>query len=536
MRHASLAPVVLPPLVLGALLAAGCQNSDEQGKEPSFDTGEAAPSTPSSLPDSLDIDRLLAHLAALDAIGAAQGGNRALGSPGYDESAAYVRGQLEAAGLRVERQPFDHATWSALGPGALEADGLSPFVAGRDFNPIGRSPPGDVRGPVVAVDVQLPPPGGANSTHSGCEAEDWRGFPAGAIALVQRGSCGFSEKVEAAEAAGAVGVILFNEGQSDRSGLIGGNLDSSIVHRIPVVEARTSVATALIAAIAEAEAAGGALQARVQVESELNAIPTENLWVDLPGQTDELVVIGGHLDSVRAGPGINDNGSGVALVLELALRAAALRAAGEPAPRNTLRFAFWGAEEEGLIGSFAYVRALAPEALDAHVANLNFDMVASPNGLRAVYDGDGSAGLGGFPAPDGSDVIEAFFTDHFDAAGQEWSPTAFDGRSDYGPFILAGVAAGGLFTGAEQRKTPEEAAAVGGTAGEALDPCYHQGCDTEENIDPVLFLEMADAAAAATAGAADLSLPRAARQARGRVDRAAGLDYLGGCDHPRPAK
>ncbi len=522
---------IVPCIVFIALGLTGCSAEAPAPDKAAADSGADAAPTPTTLPEGLELDRLLMHLDALAAIGADRGDTRVLGSAGFEDSARYVQAQLEAAGFVVQRQPFSHSTWAALGPGALEADGLSAFVSGRDFGPIGRSPPGDVRGPVVAVDITLPPPGGANSTHSGCEAADWRDFPAGAIALIQRGSCGFSVKVQGAEAAGAVGVILFNEGQSDRSGLIGGNLDSSIVHTIPVVEARTSVATTLLAAMAE-----GTVSARILVESELNEIPTENLWVDLPGQTDELVVVGGHLDSVGAGPGINDNGSGVSLVLELALLARALRESGEPAPRNTLRFAFWGAEEEGLIGSFAYVRALEPDALSAHVANLNFDMVASPNGLRAVYDGDGSAELGGFPAPDGSDVIEAMFTEHFDARDQDWHPTAFDGRSDYGPFILAGVPAGGLFTGAEALKTPVEAAQVGGTAGEALDPCYHQACDTEENIDPVLFLEMAEAAAAATAGAADLRPFVQSRQARSIPVRAEGLDYLGGCDHPRPAK
>jgi Zn-dependent M28 family amino/carboxypeptidase len=120
-------------------------------------------------------------------------------------------------------------------------------------------------------------------------------------------------------------------------------------------------------------------------------------------------------------------------------------------------------------------------------------MIASPNYVRFVYDGDGSdtpdAG------PNGSATIEDVFAKYFNGKGLPFEATAFDGRSDYGPFIDAGIPAGGLFTGAEELKTPEEAVIYGGTAGVALDHCYHQACDNYDNNNEAVFDEMSDATA-----------------------------------------
>jgi Zn-dependent M28 family amino/carboxypeptidase len=192
---------------------------------------------------------------------------------------------------------------------------------------------------------------------------------------------------------------------------------------------------------------------------------------------------------VVAGPGINDNGSGSASDLEVALQIAKL----DLKPRRHLRFAFWGAEEAGLLGSEHYVANLTDTELTQIYANLNFDMVASPNYVRFVYDGDGSdtpdAG------PPGSAQIEALFNGFYAGQGMATDPTAFDGRSDYGPFIAAGIPAGGLFTGAEGIKTAEQAATYGGTAGVAYDVCYHQACDTINNLNTKALSEMSDGVA-----------------------------------------
>ncbi|MDI2029390.1 M28 family metallopeptidase [Saccharopolyspora sp. TS4A08] len=207
---------------------------------------------------------------------------------------------------------------------------------------------------------------------------------------------------------------------------------------------------------------------------------TYNLIADTPGgDANNVVMFGAHLDSVGDGPGINDNGTGSAAILQAALD----YAAGGETPTNKLRFAFWGAEEEGLVGSTHYVETL-PEAERGKIAAyLNFDMVGSPNAGYFTYDGDDSDGVGAGPGPEGSAQIEKLLNDSLAQAGAPAEGTDFDGRSDYGPFIEVGIPAGGTFTGAEETKSPEQAEKWGGRAGEAFDACYHQSCDTVDNVD-----------------------------------------------------
>ncbi|MEU8342425.1 M28 family peptidase [Spirillospora sp. NPDC048832] len=214
-----------------------------------------------------------------------------------------------------------------------------------------------------------------------------------------------------------------------------------------------------------------------------------NLIADWPGgDADDVLMTGAHLDSVTAGPGINDNGSGTAAVLETAL---AVARAGHT-PSRHLRFAWWGAEELGLVGSTYYVGDLPAGERSKITGYLNFDMVGSPNPGYFAYDGDGSSGSGG---PAGSAEIERVLRAYFTTLGVPVQDTAFDGRSDYGPFIRAGIPAGGLFTGAEGRKTSQQAQLWGGQAGVAFDRCYHSSCDTTSNISDTALDRNADAIA-----------------------------------------
>jgi Zn-dependent M28 family amino/carboxypeptidase len=187
---------------------------------------------------------------------------------------------------------------------------------------------------------------------------------------------------------------------------------------------------------------------------------------------------GAHLDSVGAGPGINDNGSGSAAILETALMMAKLN------PENTLRFAWWGAEESGLIGSTAYVNGLSQAERDRIALYLNYDMVGSPNYVFMVYDADQSTfpPPTGVPIPPGSEAIEDVYESYYTMVGEPYDDTQFSGRSDYQAFIVNGIPSGGLFTGAEVVKTAEQEAIWGGTAGEQFDPCYHEACDTFDNV------------------------------------------------------
>src|SRR4051812_31052906 len=164
-------------------------------------------------------------------------------------------------------------------------------------------------------------------------------------------------------------------------------------------------------------------------------------------------------------------------------------------PTNHVRFLWVGAEEEGLLGSTFYVQSLTPAQRLKIIGMLDFDMVASPNYDRQVYDGDGSTFGADESGPSGSGFIEGLFNDFFAGQGQATEPIVFDGRSDYVAFTNAGIPAGGVFTGAEKIKTPEEAALFGGTAGQPLDPCYHQACDTTSNLNLKALGEMKDASA-----------------------------------------
>ena len=194
-------------------------------------------------------------------------------------------------------------------------------------------------------------------------------------------------------------------------------------------------------------------------------------------------MFGAHLDSVQAGPGVQDNGTGSATILTVALQLANNK---KYTPQNTLRFAWWGAEESGLIGSNEYVFnpdfGLTDEEYNALALYLNFDMVGSPNFIYGVYDADESTFPAPVPIPAGSAALEDLFEAYYSIEGIPYEDTEFSGRSDYQAFISVGIPASGLFTGAEGIKTPEQEAIWGGTAGDQYDPCYHLACDTVDNV------------------------------------------------------
>jgi Zn-dependent M28 family amino/carboxypeptidase len=416
------------------------------------------------------------HLTALQAIADANGGTRASGTPGYAASRDYVAGKLKKAGYKVTVQPFEFpffqenstATLNQISPDPTTYAPTPPDGSSvGDFATMTYSGAGDVTGTVQAVDVMLPPPAEPGST-SGCEAEDFAGFTAGNIALMQRGTCTFEVKAANAQAAGAIGVVMFNEGQPGRTETLAGTLGTPSF-TIPVVGTSFAVGEDL------ASPAGTVVRIATDTVSETRT--TWNVIAESKkGRADRVVMGGAHLDSVLAGPGINDNGSGTAALLEVAVQL------GKLPPKNKLRFAWWGAEELGLLGAEHYVTNLSPEQQADIALYLNYDMVASTNFAYKIYDGDDSDVVGSPAGPPGSDEIEKTFERYFDVLRLDHVGTDFDGRSDYGPFIAVGIPSGGLFTGAEGIKTAEEAEMFGGEAGVAYDQCYHQGCDTIENI------------------------------------------------------
>jgi Zn-dependent M28 family amino/carboxypeptidase len=427
---------------------------------------------------------MLSHLQALMDIAEANDGNRAAGTSGYAASVAYVQSQLESAGYTVRQHEFNIVDTQWQDSPIVRIGEEPSFDLEDDFYPLSYTGSGATAAPIHAVDVMIPP-GAEDSSDSGCEADDFVDFPPGSIALIQRGSCTFQVKSENAVEAGAVAVLIFNEGQPGRRDVFSGALDESYENPLPAFALSYDVGVTL------SELPEDTL-VTVVANVLYEAIPTQNVVAETGGDASRAIVVGGHLDSVGEGPGINDNGSGIAMVLEMAIQLA-----GEGVePDNQLRFMFWGGEELGLLGSMDYVFGL-DEAERANImANLNFDMIASPNPARMVYDGSGS--LGGDGGPPGSGEIEAIFADWFEGQGLAFQETPFDGRSDYGPFIWTGIPAGGLFTGAEQNMSSAEADEYGGVGGLAYDECYHEGCDTMENLNLDMLDEMAAAAMDAT--------------------------------------
>ena len=443
----------------------------------------AAPSPTAGLTNAVTANGVMQHLVQLQKIADNNGGSRASGTPGFTASMDYVESLLKGAGYTTSRQSFLFNAFDELAPSIFERVSPDPevYVEGEDFFTAEYSGSGDVTRTIQAVDVVMPPGTAASTSNSGCETADFAGFTAGNIALVQRGTCDFVVKAENAENAGAAGVIIYNEGTPgapDRNDTLNPTLGDAADVDIPVVGTSFAIGAELYNLTLQ-----GPVSVHLQTTTRIRQnVPTQNLIADSPtGRRNQTVTAGAHLDSVPDGAGIEDNGTGSAALLEIALQ---LRKTGT-APRDNIRFAWWGAEEAGLVGSTRYVAGLTSSQLSDIDLYLNFDMIGSPNFGRFIYDGDGSAfGLRG---PNGSEMIEAVFEQFFRSANLASEPTAFDGRSDYDAFIDNGIPAGGLFTGAEDAKTAAQVKLYGGLATfdgspVAFDPCYHQACDS---LDPI---------------------------------------------------
>ena len=419
--------------------------------------------------ECVTLPAVMEHERAFQKIANENGDTRASGTPGYDASAHYVAKRMRKAGYRVSTQTFQYFSFEVVGDSALQqtAPGSVTYVEDTDFAPTAHSEPGDVTAAVTPVDVQL---GLGNTSTSGCEPEDFAGFPAGNIALIQRGFCTFEIKAENAAAAGASAVLFFNQGNTeaaDRQGIPAVTLGNGYTGGIPALNATYTLGATL-------SGISGLTMRLFSNVSREDGTTTNVIAESKKGDPRNVVMAGAHLDSVPEGPGINDNGSGSSALLEVAEQMSKVKLA------NRLRFAWWGGEEGNLVGSTFFVNSLTPEQLADLEMYLNFDMVASPNYGLFRYDGDGSDF--GTAGPDGSDEIEALFEKYYSNRDIPSEASEFNGRSDYLEFINNGVPAGGLFTGAEGTKTEEQVAKWGGTAGVAYDSCYHQACDTIDNI------------------------------------------------------
>ena len=437
----------LLPVVLCALALAGCESGgggeDDPGGSgsggaaagPGAGGGSSGPSGESAgaavrptgdgrvEPAEIRPPGLREHLRALQEIADDNGGNRAAGTPGSEASAEYVATLLRAGGWRVELDPVTFAYFDER-----SAPRLDELEEGREFRTLSYSGSGRVEGRIRRCGL-------------GCDRTDFRGLQDGEIAVAARGECFFRDKARNAEAAGAAALLIV-DGESDEppSATLG-----APGSQIPV--------------LAVGAAAGRELGR--EVELEVDAVSERRRTVNVIAETsagrgNRVVMAGGHLDSVPAGPGINDNGSGTAALLEIA------DALGGRAPGAGVRLAFWGAEELGLIGSRRYVRGLEPEGRDEIAAYVNLDMVGSPEPAHGVYS-------------DADPGIERLLRRLVGPRAEEENAGE---NSDHAPFQRAGIPVGGLFTG----------------AGRPHDPCYHRACDDIDNIAMPVLVAMARAA------------------------------------------
>jgi Zn-dependent M28 family amino/carboxypeptidase len=397
---------------------------------------------------------------ALAAVARDAGGNRAAGSAGGVATEDLVAARLRAAGWRVRTQRVRFPFYAERRPPVVELPGGRRLRAGADVRALGFAPGGDVRAPVVVV--------GGSRPDAGCGAADWAGFERGRIALVRRGTCPFAQKARRAQAAGAAAVVIVDFTATARAGPVRGTLGRPGL-RIPALTADRAAGAALAQA-------GAPVRMRVDAVSERRS--GRNVLAELPGRSGRRVVTAGaHLDSVTAGPGINDDGSGVAALLALAARLGA----GER-PRDTLRIGLWTAEELGLYGSRAYVARLGRGERARLRAYVNLDMVGSRNAVLQTY---------------GKGAPERALAAALAARGPAPRASSIGSASDHAPFARAGIPVGGVFTGASERVSAADARRFRARAGRPADPCYHRSCDTLRNVDRAVLRRVSDAAEAA---------------------------------------
>lgn len=470
---------LLATVLVCALLSA-CGAADTPGGSPDVGTSSPSPSSSASGSAKPNPDAVAAiteaglggRLAALEAISREADGYRALGSKGYAAAVGYVKSELGAAGWTVSTDSFDADVFTPGVGGSLVVGATT--LDGDTVRPLRFAPGGRAEGPLAAVGWD---PGPAAA---GCTATDYASLPARAVVIVRsHWECSVRDEVIAAQDAGVSAFIAADAAPpSDVVPMI--DLEKPAGLRIPAIAVSWSTALRLV------DQADGGVTARVETHAVTRAVATASVIADLPGaDPDGVLIVGAHLDSAPLGPGINDDGSGVAALLELA------RALGGTHPRVGIRLGFWAAEENGMSGSGHYLGTLGEADLHRIVAYLNADMIGSANGYVGVYAEPSAApGSASITA-----LIAASIRRH---GGGTVVNVDIAGLSDHWAFARAGIPTGGVFAGANARLTPAEAATHGGVADQPADACYHTACDTSANV----RLPLARLLAAALADAA----------------------------------
>lgn len=297
----------------------------------------------------------------------------------------------------------------------------------------------------------------------GCQESDYPAHVKGNIAFIQRGTCSFGAKSQLAGKAGALAAVVYNTDPEELHGTLG-------------TPSRHQIATFGLGGkegseYAELLGRGKVLSASAYIDADVDTIKTYNIIAQsASGDPNNCVMLGGHSDSVAEGPGINDDGSGSLSVLEVAVQLAKYRV------KNCVRFAWWSAEEEGLLGSDHYVDSLSDKENLKVRLFMDYDMMASPNFAYQIYNATDDS------SPAGSEALRDLYINWYKEKELNYTLIPFDGRSDYDGFIKGGIPAGGIATGAEGVKTMEEEAMFGGKAGDWYDSNYHQIGDDLTNL------------------------------------------------------
>jgi hypothetical protein len=430
-----------------AVVAAACTGPGDAGaRQPDARTVVA----------SITEEGLLARLEVLSQASVGSDRFRSIGSPGYDGAAALVERELTAAGWAVDSDRYDAVTFVDDGGSSLEI-GIQAYGV-DDVRPLVFAPAGDVAGPVVPIGLKA-----TESAGGGCQVGDYGEIAAHAIVLVGPGKCLRRDQVLAAQQAGAAAFVASSPQVPPGIVLRPTLLDPRGL-TIPAASISHGAATALLAV------ATGSGTARLVTNAHTEPTPTRTVLAELAGSDDgQVIMLGAHLDSVIDGPGINDNASGVAALLEIA------RALSGTRPQATVRMAFWSGEELGLHGSLRYAAALSPTQRDAILVYANVDTIASPNGFAGVYDEPS--------APEGSSEASRLLSAAVTRHGGTPVPVDLHNGSDHYGFVEAGVPTAGVFSGFVDPVSVEQAAASGAVAGRPADDCYHQPCDDLTNID-----------------------------------------------------
>jgi len=444
--------MTLPRLISAALLLALSACGQQDSVKPDIDSA--------ALQSEIKTSNLMAHLSALQDIANANGGNRAFGLPGYQASVDYIWGQISGIpATTIWKQDFA-ANFSTVESVELrisigQDDGgvTRPRVVGVEYTP---------STPASGIDAELVAgPAGV----AGCNDTSYADLDVkGKIVLVERGRCDsagsgtYGGKIIAAAHAGAAAVVVYNSSPAMVEGAELAQPGPGFVPAGVISQAEGQQLRAQLLA-------GRSVRAYFQQTQVQETRTTQNVFAETQGDPASVVMLGAHLDSVQTAPGINDDGSGTSVVLEL------FRAAAKYRTNSKLRFAWWGAEENGGLGSRFYCTNLTrfPAEADSLLAYLNFDMVA--RGTYFVGDGDGSDHSGRAGAP-GSEVIEQIWLEYFQQMGIVAGAGDLYGGSDYEHFMrILQKPVGLLFTG----------------AGPPHDPCYHTPCDNITNVNPEML-------------------------------------------------